>query len=383
MQRRGRAYQCRRCGKIDRRYRLADHYLKEHVSLDRVPFYCSLCSFRAQDKQTLYNHINSYKGHREEEQRRGVVDLTQFLRIGRDPISLDESHMAKLSKEDSEVFFNKHAKQTQSWERGDLTSSSGSRIPAWLLSDEPVSPTVSEYVPTPIQELVAKPVAHKLGVRACKGTRQIIPSPMGSAFAENIFSEGTSDSFNMTARGAHSQAMRNARAQVSSAMLSPIEATRAREGPRVATANILAGAAAAAEIFPTEEDLEDPLMQTSLDYEDDCCSTGPVLKDILMGKDKGVQICKTTTAEASTQTTSEPSNQELLEAIKKISQIAEESLKVASKAKHDITSTLDEIRRVERKVTNIYRQVIPATQPPEDHPRKRQSVNSIVKKVNK
>ena len=60
----GRAYRCKRCGKVDRKGRLMGDVLKDHVPIDRVPFYCAYFSFRCQEKSTLLDHMKNYKRHR-------------------------------------------------------------------------------------------------------------------------------------------------------------------------------------------------------------------------------------------------------------------------------------------------------------------------------
>ncbi|KAH3876924.1 hypothetical protein DPMN_000776 [Dreissena polymorpha] len=46
----GLLYRCVHCGTIDRKGRLTDHVLRDHVALENVPFYCRLCRFRSQER---------------------------------------------------------------------------------------------------------------------------------------------------------------------------------------------------------------------------------------------------------------------------------------------------------------------------------------------
>ena len=66
---RGRANRCNTCladdGKtvIMEKGRMEAHVYKEHVALARVPFRCTLCQFRCQDRKTLDDHVLNYKPH--------------------------------------------------------------------------------------------------------------------------------------------------------------------------------------------------------------------------------------------------------------------------------------------------------------------------------
>ena len=65
---RGRAYQCLDCEKpmvpyIGERRQVIAHLYKYHVSLDRVPFYCSLCHFLTAEKDKLTAHVKNYTKH--------------------------------------------------------------------------------------------------------------------------------------------------------------------------------------------------------------------------------------------------------------------------------------------------------------------------------
>ncbi len=81
------------CSKTDRRGRMVAHILKYHVSMDRVPYSCSLCNFRCQDTTDLLNHTRRYKRHVEEVKRNPGIPLSRALNKAEDPVVLDESYM--------------------------------------------------------------------------------------------------------------------------------------------------------------------------------------------------------------------------------------------------------------------------------------------------
>jgi hypothetical protein len=63
---RGTATQCMtaKCGSIMEASRLRAHIYKNHVPLTDTPFYCTLCTFRAENKVALDRHVGGYPLHR-------------------------------------------------------------------------------------------------------------------------------------------------------------------------------------------------------------------------------------------------------------------------------------------------------------------------------
>ena len=63
------AYQCLPCYHKERRMvinekgMIEDHILKNHVKLDEVPYYSSLCLFRCHSLQQLNKHVTAYARH--------------------------------------------------------------------------------------------------------------------------------------------------------------------------------------------------------------------------------------------------------------------------------------------------------------------------------
>ena len=66
---RGRANRCNTCLADENKVvilakgRMEAHIYKEHVARASVPFRCTICQFRCQDKRTLQDHVTNYKPH--------------------------------------------------------------------------------------------------------------------------------------------------------------------------------------------------------------------------------------------------------------------------------------------------------------------------------
>lgn len=84
-----RAYRCLICGKLDRKGRLVAHLFKQHVSVDRIPFRCSICNFRCVSANELFHHLTGYQRHVEEIQKRGPVDLKSSLHKSPNPVNVE------------------------------------------------------------------------------------------------------------------------------------------------------------------------------------------------------------------------------------------------------------------------------------------------------
>ena len=76
--------------------RMEAHVYKEHVALATVPFRCTLCQFRCQDRKTLDDHLLNYKPH------------VKAVKAGKDQVPEDclkeSSNPYYVSEEDYHVF---------------------------------------------------------------------------------------------------------------------------------------------------------------------------------------------------------------------------------------------------------------------------------------
>ena len=63
VQKRGVAYKCATCGKEGPRGPMFFHVLKDHRTVDEVPFYCSLCHYKSFNKDQLNCHVTTFAIH--------------------------------------------------------------------------------------------------------------------------------------------------------------------------------------------------------------------------------------------------------------------------------------------------------------------------------
>ena len=133
---RGRAYQCLRClhksGKefVDARYRVENHILKQHLGLDEVPHYCSLCLFRCLKRSDLDDHIRHYKRHSLLAAEKGVTDHASCLISNPSPHVLGERDILTLTQEESALHWAGRTK------RGDCLADAVSQVfPDGILAD--------------------------------------------------------------------------------------------------------------------------------------------------------------------------------------------------------------------------------------------------------
>ena len=76
--------------------------LKDHVSMDRVPYHCVLCSFQCMNETDLKDHLTRYARHKREAARHPEMakDLTNILRRSDNPArDLESTFMRQMTKE--------------------------------------------------------------------------------------------------------------------------------------------------------------------------------------------------------------------------------------------------------------------------------------------
>ena len=104
---RGRAYQCLRCfhqqgvSVIDVKQRIEEHIMKIHLSLDQVPFYCSLCLFRCRDRATLDDHVKNFSRHKQMVADRKCNNSSGFLKENPTPYKFGQEDYYVYSQEES------------------------------------------------------------------------------------------------------------------------------------------------------------------------------------------------------------------------------------------------------------------------------------------
>ena len=158
----GRAYQCLRCchqgGKevIDVKARIECHIMKTHLSLDQVPFYCSLCLFRCSDKATLLEHVTKFNRHEVMAKMKGVAGNTECLKENPNPYQIGLDDYFVFSQEEStQVFLNRmKSKKGTSSNRDVLSEACQEFFPEDLGSglSTPVASTSSDLTAAAIQQ---------------------------------------------------------------------------------------------------------------------------------------------------------------------------------------------------------------------------------------
>ena len=139
---RGRAYQCLPCyhkeGRvvINEKGRIEDHILKNHVKLDEVPYYCSLCLFRCHSLQQLNKHVTAYARHREMARKRDVQDHQPYLMKSSNPYKIGSLDYMQLSTEESIKYFMQQARQAKERDvRNPVTQAVQQMLPSDLQVD--------------------------------------------------------------------------------------------------------------------------------------------------------------------------------------------------------------------------------------------------------
>lgn len=162
-------YRCRVCGKLDRKGRLVGHLLKRHVSLDQVPFSCSLCNFRCTAPADLLQHITRYQRHVEEVQRTGLVDLKAVLQKSENPVNVEvlmeveEYIEAPADDNDNGIF--------------DLQETDEPDLPHWLTE---TSKELSQQGAPWNQPAIMQPVQQKMMARPLPAMTPVLPAAPAS-----------------------------------------------------------------------------------------------------------------------------------------------------------------------------------------------------------
>ena len=110
---RGRAYLCLHCEKVTGEKRIGelgpmeDHILKTHVSRDRVPYYCRLCTFKCQTKSQMDHHITHYARHIAAARNMNITNHQEWIIASPMPYKIGEADMKKFSQEESLMYFLK------------------------------------------------------------------------------------------------------------------------------------------------------------------------------------------------------------------------------------------------------------------------------------
>ncbi|KAH3841544.1 hypothetical protein DPMN_115010 [Dreissena polymorpha] len=98
-------YQCLRCyhvngeEKVGPRYRILDHFLRQHLSLDQAPFHCKLCLFRCFQLEDLQRHVTNFPRHRVLLREKGVEDSESYLVRNPNPYTVGPRDVAPVAED--------------------------------------------------------------------------------------------------------------------------------------------------------------------------------------------------------------------------------------------------------------------------------------------
>ena len=90
---------------IDVKQRIEEHIMKIHLSLDQVPFYCSLCLFRCRDRATLDDHVKNFSRHKQMVADRKCNNSSGFLKENPTPYKFGQEDYYVYSQEESVNIF--------------------------------------------------------------------------------------------------------------------------------------------------------------------------------------------------------------------------------------------------------------------------------------
>lgn len=112
---RGRAYKCLHCRGanpcIGEKKRIESHIYKNHISLEKSPFYCKLCMFRCTEQEDLERHVLTFKAHRDRAANQpDDFDEEENLLKSDDPYYITQKDMVCLSVEESEKVWERRKK---------------------------------------------------------------------------------------------------------------------------------------------------------------------------------------------------------------------------------------------------------------------------------
>jgi len=343
-------------------------------------------------------------------------DLTKILRRSDNPVrDLESTFMRQMTKEESIRWYGRHAAPAKVttdeeglFDEQETTAQleDGQTVPAWLMDSGPLSfPAapkpkrilqVPEYVPLPEEglqpRLLPRPT-YKRSQTHTPSNRQETPPPPANAYQQVTLPTGETVTVYVTPT-AKKQPVPSAVYQLTS----PAMPTRGQE----LSSTMPYTEVGLEEIMPTSADISDPLMNpmdgltdfllNDLDNQA-TISTPQVHHSPKLIMNSEAQTTQRETKDGETQT-EEGLLGHILRHIERIAQTTNEQLKVAVQTQRQNQAILEEMKRVERKVTNIYRELgqrdddiqphakrFREEDETDDSRRNRTSVKSTVKKI--
>ena len=78
-------FECRRCSYRGGKRSAMWHVIRTHVDLERVPYHCSLCEYRAPRLRQLRNHVSGYQPHQRRKVTCPSITDESFLVVATNP----------------------------------------------------------------------------------------------------------------------------------------------------------------------------------------------------------------------------------------------------------------------------------------------------------
>ncbi|KAH3813568.1 hypothetical protein DPMN_142029 [Dreissena polymorpha] len=144
---------------IEAKYRVYNHFLKDHMSLDQAPYYCRLCLFRCFKCEELEKHVHSFR-HALVLREKNIPNSPEFLVSNPSPYLISDRDVAVLSAEESNRHWLSNSKKPDI-----LSQAIQSMLPDLSpVSNWPLSPFLPQSSPaqpsrlTPLQTFQPQPI---------------------------------------------------------------------------------------------------------------------------------------------------------------------------------------------------------------------------------
>lgn len=353
-------WQCARCGKQDRKNRMAAHILKDHIPLHQVPYHCLLCQFRCQDSSTLRDHVSRYSRHvNQEKNMRKPINYAQYLIKAERPIHVTSHDMFQVADRLSIDLLR---------DDSDGENQPPSMWPSWM---EPESPRSTSGPVGAKGDGVGIPDLDQL-IRVLEYGET---SNVGGSFPELRPANRTNNT-TYAERPPTGNPVKTTPGNVIFGGLDGPSPSVERMGTpnRAHTYSRIQGSARSTggscdqviedtAVLPSAEDHLDPLFCGFDALSPRTPAKTPPPKSLMMpkglgGRDQATQAGSSRKEDTSTQTTLEDSLANVFEAgMKRITQAIDEGIKAVVGSQRAAEATLQEVKRIERNVRYLYRSV--------------------------
>ena len=347
-----------------------------------------------------------------------MQDYTKILRRGNNPVVVNEDYIVMLTKEESIQWFGRQ-QRTMDLDDGlydeqdeSFRTADGKILPSWLMDGDqlPLPPQprrltkavlTPEYIPTPLHLIQSGE-----GIRSIVQSGCTRPKLLQPVITPGDLTQSAKESVTLHVPSPFSYVGQKLPQPASRPLSSQIVPPTVLDTPPctlATTPSMPSNHVVLADLMLSSNDKEDPLLNENDGIQFslfDALASTPVhpssktVKTMSPRKTSSTEIARQS---KETQTEKEESKlDEILTYMKRISQTMDEQLKVYVQHSRAVQTTLEEVQRIERKVTNIYRRMEDTDkgmQPPlkksrtEKENRQTQStkdtgIRSVVKRVN-